>query len=574
MAELLGNKLVSEDIQEKNNSKNNYFIVFGVLFFVFIYSYLFTQIYQWLHIPSPEYLFNNIPIIKDILLFDDDTNLDSLLGMSLSGNVYFGNDNERLIFFGILSITFLTSYFSNIKYKKYSIVIGTLSILLSIFHWKQVFLFLIMHLSLYLSFHFKNSKSDIVSYFLGFFILIPFINIDKISYIHFIYPFLSGIGLYYFYKLVLLKLFEKKAFVELFRTIIVQIAMISIIISLFFNYTHQFIWNVPVGLFLFFIQWQRIILYHIDFKDKVIPNDLSLINYLIVFFNPSVTLNCVDGHVIGSGYKYITNNFLSKDKNEVVLSGIKILNIALLYLLIWNWVPKFLVSFIENNFSIIVYSRVENLISAHLNGDYISTPTVLLSTLIHQIRWFILFGGIVHFKVGIWRILGFNLAPYFDKPWLATNLISLWARYSFYFREFLVKSFYYPVFLNYFKKKKNLRIFMATFAASCFGNYTWGHLPEIMLLNGLETKNLVYILPRWPYYLLLGLGISLTQIYLLKKKSKRKPWTKDKKIILDFLFAYLTIQFFSLIHVFARPVPEGSIWDYTKLFLIGIGIHL
>lgn len=115
---------------------------------------------------------------------------------------------------------------------------------------------------------------------------------------------------------------------------------------------------------------------------------------------------------------------------------------------------------------------------------------------------------------------------------------------------------------------------MATFAASSFGNYTWGHIPEVMLTNGLEIKNLVYILPRWPYYLLLGTGISLTQIYLLRKKSKRKPWTRDWKIILDFIAMYLTIQFFSLIHVFARPTSDGSIWQYTQLFLIGLGIHI
>lgn len=119
-----------------------------------------------------------------------------------------------------------------------------------------------------------------------------------------------------------------------------------------------------------------------------------------------------------------------------------------------------------------------------------------------------------------------------------------------------------------------LRIFASTFFATCIGNYTWGHIPEILLTKTLETKNLIFILPRWPYYVLLGFGVSLTQIYLLKKKNKRKPWTKDWYFFLDLLFMYFTIQFFSLIHLFARPIPEGSLYISTKLFLIGLGIKI
>lgn len=574
MPPLLGNKALSEEVQEQNNSKNNYFIVFGVLFYIFVFSYLFTQIYRWISLPSPLDFFNSLGIIKNIILFDDDTNLDSLLYFNSSNNINFDSDNERLIFFGILAITFLATYFLKVKYKRFSIVTGTLAIFFIIFSWQTPLLFLTMHLFIYISLHNKNKYASLVSGFSGccfFYIVFPF---ETVGIIEIIISIIWGICFYAIYKYGFIKLLEIPTFTKIFRTILIQITMISVIISLIINSISGYIWSFPIGLFIFFLQWQRLILYYIDYKDKLVPVDLSLVNYLSVFVNPSSAVNLNLGNVIGSGYRYLNNNFLVDDKNKIILDGLKIWNIALFYLIIWNWVPKTLESFIETWFNIPVFISLEPMLKYYLDGNYLSTPTVLISSFMHQIRWFILFGGIVHFKVGVWRILGFKLAPYFDRPWLATNLISLWGRYSFYYREFLVKTFYYPVFLNYFKKNKNLRIFMATFAASCFGNYTWGHFPDVMLTKGLETANLVYILPRWPYYFLLGLGISLTELYLLRKRSNRKPWTKDWKIMLDILMSYLTLQFFSLIHVFARPTPEGTVWEYTKIFLIGLGIHL
>ena len=82
------------------------------------------------------------------------------------------------------------------------------------------------------------------------------------------------------------------------------------------------------------------------------------------------------------------------------------------------------------------------------------------------------------------------------------------------------------------------------------------------------------ILRAWPYYLLLGLGISLTQLYLMRKGRTRRLWTPGWRIGLDVLAAYCTIQYFCIIHIFARPHPDGTLGDLVRLFLIGFGIHL
>jgi hypothetical protein len=59
-----------------------------------------------------------------------------------------------------------------------------------------------------------------------------------------------------------------------------------------------------------------------------------------------------------------------------------------------------------------------------------------------------------------------------------------------------------------------------------------------------------------------------------RRKRQRKPWTLDRWIGVDLLAAYVTIQYFALIHIFARPTESGSLEDLFVLFMLGLGIDL
>ncbi len=74
--------------------------------------------------------------------------------------------------------------------------------------------------------------------------------------------------------------------------------------------------------------------------------------------------------------------------------------------------------------------------------------------------------------------------------------------------------------------------------------------------------------------MLLGLGISLSQFILLNNKRKRKPWTRDRWFLKDVVATYLTLQYFALIHIFARPTSGSTVWDLFRLFLTGLGIKI
>lgn len=56
--------------------------------------------------------------------------------------------------------------------------------------------------------------------------------------------------------------------------------------------------------------------------------------------------------------------------------------------------------------------------------------------------------GIFHLGVGTLCLFGFNMAPVFNNYFLATGFSDLWRRLNIYFRDFLVKVFYYPIFFK------------------------------------------------------------------------------------------------------------------------------
>ena len=58
---------------------------------------------------------------------------------------------------------------------------------------------------------------------------------------------------------------------------------------------------------------------------------------------------------------------------------------------------------------------------------------------------------------------------------------------------------------------------------------------------------------------------------VLEKLSARKPWTFDKYIGWDFLSAYVTLQYFAMIHIFVYTVPQATLADNIRIFLTGLG---
>lgn len=579
---MLAKRPPTSEQRENNNKNNKISVVFSVLILFFLYAYCFSNLWKVINIPSPVEVFKNKLGFNVYGVYDTDGNIDSNLFINedyfyAKLIIKYKSDTERLIYFSLISLSFFFSYFSSIKYKKIPLIIFAGLIISIIFNLNVFFGLLFMHLLVFSFLHQKTAKKKFISFFIGMLLPLIFIPIELNNIVDILlFSSLFSLIFYFLLEKIIYPILDiKNSKIAYFlRLIVLQSPIITCLIYPFINLANPSFSRVALGILLFFWQWERITMYQIDYNDGAIPEDIKLIDYLSMFINPAIIISFNYGGSIAQGYTYTENNFLAKDKNVLAIEGVKLSLIALFYLIFGGYINDNLSYLINEYLGIYSYTNVYNMVLDYSKGKEISTISVLLSTFLAQTTWFMFFGGFVHLRVGLWKIYGYNIEPYFNKPWLATNLSNFWVRYTYHYREFLFRVFYYPFFSRFFKKNLTLRVFFATFFTLTVGNFLWGHLTEEMFTYGFVLKNyqLIY---RLPYFLLLGLGISLTQIYLLKKKNKkRKPWTKDKMFFLDILFCYLTFQFYSLIHIFARPVPNGDFFMYTKLFLIAFGIHL
>ena len=492
--------------------------VVPVFVVLLVYCWCYTNLAAWLGAPTPgacvDWLGLGLPRVVD-----DDGDFHAKLHVSFTGLL--DGDDERLVVFAALFGCFLTTYFLPLRHKAKAAVLWFVPAFVALYGWQPTLQLLAAHLAIYASFHAR------------------------------------ALG-------------EGRA-VRALRWLLVQSCMLTIAAGCVVNGVTGAAWKLPVGLVFFFYQWARLMVYHADFRDGLVPRDLGVFDYLALFLTPVTIANVGYAPYLGQGHVYLQGRLLALDKSALVRSGVRLWLLALVYMLFAEQAVAWFIDGVQRVWGIPVYAFTAELVREHLRGAPLSTPTVLLSTLVDQARIFLIYGGVTHFRVGAWRVMGYAVDTQYDRPWLATNLANLWGRFAFHFRDFLVRVFYYPVFLKMFRRRPLLRIFFATMVATVVGNLIWGHVPP-KTITALTWGSLTTILSTWPYFVLLGLGISLTQMVLATRPRTRRPWTRDRWLVLDVVCAYLTLQYFALIHVFIRPQPGGTLADSARLVLIGLGL--
>lgn len=569
----LGNKPLTQEQQKQNDAQTRWGVVCAVIGTLLVYAYLFTHIADWVNLPRPQNLVEQLGIETEDI-FDDDRNVDSELFISSAYD--FNNDDERLILFAIVLVAFLCAYFLPLRFKKASLFISFLIGMGVLYGLRTTSCLLFTHWLVYLILHIpKASQKFTFGLIAGVLACIAFGEPGDTWFTNASIISAWAMGFCFFFNFLIWPLMLRfGTFAKILRTLIVQSALITVGLGAIWEGIQGEAWTLPLGVLLFFWHWERLMMYHVDYKSGHMPKEVSPITYLSVFLTPASLPNWKWGVTVGQGYTYLENNFYCKDKNHLVIEGLKIWGIALLYL-VFNDVIRYELVDLFQSFGIEVYNaRITRMVAHYSSGHEVTTSSVLATTVLDQIRWMMLWAGSVHFKTGIWRVCGYQMDPYFNKPWMSTNLVTFWVRFTFHYREFLVRCFYYPTFFKFFKKNIVLRISLATFAAVTVGNLVWGHMTEGMFYHGMYYSNFWEVLKTWPYFVLLTLGITVTELYLFWRKPKRKAWTLDRYWFTDFIAMYCTIQFYCIVHVFAKPSSGATLTDCAKLFLIGFGIHL
>lgn len=573
MAGLLRDRPASAEQRARNAAAHNPRVVLAVLAMLALYAYLFTQVAKPLGLPLPEELAHSIGWTPSHV-FDDDRNVDSEVWVFGADPSFLGSDDQRLVLFAALAGTFLCAYFLPMRYKRASLVLWFLGAGLVVFKIATMAGLLAAHLIIYLLFHAPPLRQGLLlGAAAGALGHLAFAGLSEASAAM---ALVWGAVVMEAYRHGLPRLERRPRLLAAVRVTAVQSALVTALACSVAEVLAGEHWKLPLGIVLFFWQWRRLTVYHIDHHNGQVPKDLSLAGYLCLFLTPAVISNWNIGSTIGLGYTYLNNNYYAEEKNKLALDGVKIWGVALIYLVFGDWIRWLLVDGFTDLGIEVHRASLKRLVCDFVDTGDTSTATVLSTTFLEQVRLLLFWAGGLHFRTGLFRVFGYRCDTYYNHPWLATNLVTFWTRFTYHYREFLVRVFFYPVFFRYFRDNTKLRIFVATMAAACFGNLFIGHLPFAAVegIDGKYSTSAMDMLGSWPYFMLLGLGISFTELYLLHKKTKtqRKPWTFDRRFPLDMVAAYLTIQFYSLIHVFITPCSGGGLGDYARLFLIGLGI--
>ena len=196
--------------------------------------------------------------------------------------------------------------------------------------------------------------------------------------------------------------------------------------------------------------------------------------------------------------------------------------------------------------------------------------------------------GIFHFSAGVICLFGFDLPPTFRHYFFADSFSDLWRRINRYWRDFVMKVFYYPI---YFKVKHFGLVpaivisILLTFVVNWFLHaYQW------LWLKG----SVLFTLQDISFWAVFGIAVAGNAVYQAKhRKRKKKPtnWNLQRAsghvLRVMGIFAFMAV----LWSWWTAPSPTQwwkflSLWNTASstdliliaaalagIFLTGLGLH-
>ena len=130
-------------------------------------------------------------------------------------------------------------------------------------------------------------------------------------------------------------------------------------------------------------------------------------------------------------------------------------------------------------------------------------------------HWSSAYQGFSHLSTGILALFGLNLPPTFDNYFLASGFSDLWRRINVYWRDFMMKIFYFPIFFK-FKKRNDVAIFITVIIVFVINwllhQYQWFWIRGSMPLRWID----------FIFWILLGVLVAFNSIYQKRNKKKKQ----------------------------------------------------
>lgn len=220
------------------------------------------------------------------------------------------------------------------------------------------------------------------------------------------------------------------------------------------------IWPVFGSMFML-----RILIYVYDLEHKSAPGGwLRGLSYF--FMLPNV---CFPLFPVVDYQTFCRTHFDQKDRVRIYQSGI-------------DWM-------VRGTLQLVLY----RLVYQHLPIDTtdVTNPTMLLRNLAWPFMLYLQVSGLFHLVIGMVHLFGFNLPETHHLFYLASSYTDFWRRINIYWKDFMMKVFYYPAFFQLRKWGGTQALVLGTFwvfAATWFlHSYQWFWIRGSFLLKWSDT---------------------------------------------------------------------------------------
>src|SRR3990172_9017393 len=292
----------------------------------------------------------------------------------------------------------------------------------------------------------------------------------------------------------------------------------------------EVIWPVLASMFMF-----RLIIYVYDLKHgKATPTLTSTLSYF--FLLPNVVFPffpVVD-------YSTFRRTYYDSDRYQIYQKGLDWMLRGVVQLILYRYINYYLV----------------------IAPEAVTNTTELVRYLISNFALYVRISGQFHLIIGLLHLFGFNLPETHHQYFLATSFTDLWRRINIYWKDFMLKIFYYPA---YFKIRKwvpttsmVLAIAIVFFLTWFLHAYQWFWLRGSFLLTGQDVL----------FWLILTLLIIANMLYEARRGRERVLGQRARSLGDTVALAIRTAGTFTIMAVLWSLWGGDSIPDLISLLSV------
>ncbi len=290
------------------------------------------------------------------------------------------------------------------------------------------------------------------------------------------------------------------------------------------------IWPVLASMFMF-----RLIIYMYDLKHgKTTPTLTSTLSYF--FLLPNIVFPffpVVD-------YSTFRRTYYNADQHRIYQTGVDWLLRGVIHLILYRYINYYIM----------------------IGPEDVSNTPELVRFLITNFALYLRISGQFHLIIGMMHLFGFNLPETHLLYFIASSFTDLWRRINIYWKDFMLKVFYYPTYFRIRQWGANSSLIFATafvfFLTWFFHAYQWFWLRGTFLFTA----------PDIVFWFILACLVVMNTLYEARRGRKR---TLGQRTMTFGDIAALTLRTagtYTVMAVLWSLWSSDSIRDWIALFSV------